>query len=61
MSKIIQKTNDVTHNHVATPDSPVTVYPTVINITDTDFCNQQLSMINRGMQYSLHKKERLAN
>ena len=35
------KTNDVTHNHVSTPDSPVTVYPTVINKTDTDFSNEK--------------------
>ena len=35
------KTNDVTRNHVSTPDCPVTVYPTVINKTDTDFSNEK--------------------
>ena len=50
------KTDDVTRNHDCTPDSPVTVYPTVINKTDTDFSNEQLSVLNKGMQYNLHKK-----
>jgi hypothetical protein len=36
------KSDDVTRNHAGTSDSPVTVYPTVINETDTDFSNEHL-------------------
>jgi hypothetical protein len=52
-----KNTDNVTRNHVSTPDSPVTVYPTVIDKTDSDFSNEQLSMLNKGMQYDLHKKK----
>ena len=55
--KLHNNTDDVTCKHVGTPDSPVTVYPTVINKTDTDFSNEQLSMLNKGMQYNLHEKK----
>jgi hypothetical protein len=55
------KTDNVTRNHVGTPDSAVTVHPTVINKNDTEFSNEQLSMLNKGMHYNLNKKkERLA-
>jgi hypothetical protein len=46
------KTNDVTHNHISTPDKPVTVYPTVINKTNTEFSSEQLSISNKGTQYN---------
>jgi len=49
------KTNDVTPNHVSTPDSPLTVCPTVINKTDTKFPNEQFSTLSKGMQCNLHK------
>lgn len=56
--KTTQQTDDVTRNHVSSPDSPVTVYPTVINKTDTDFSTQELSTLNKGMQYNLHTKKK---
>ena len=41
-----------------TPKEPHTFFPRVINNTDITFSKNELSLLNKGPKYNLHKKDR---
>ena len=48
--------NNLQRNQVKAPDTSVTFYPRVVNKTDVDFSNEELSLLNIGMKYICTRK-----
>jgi hypothetical protein len=43
-------------NQIKKPDTQISFYPTVINKTDIEFSKKKMSLLNKGLKYSLNIK-----
>jgi len=55
------KLHRLAQQQTITPKEPHTFFPRVVNNTDITFSKNELSLLNKGLKYNLHKRQTLVH